>query len=96
MKIKISPEPPRRSAHSRTDDGFRSERRLVDQIGRQARGRPRAAVRLRRARQRATPVWPLSGRRAPTPLLREQRAPATPPPRRWRSGRSRSPFSDTT
>jgi hypothetical protein len=75
MKIKISPEPPRRSAHSRTDDGLRSERRLVDQIGRQAlAAAPRAAVRLRRARQRSDARLAAEREESSHALLREQSA----------------------
>jgi signal transduction histidine kinase len=75
MRIKISPEPPRRSAHSRTDDGFRRERRLIDQISRDAlAAAPQAAIRLRQARQRSDSR--LAGERVEgsRALLREQSA----------------------
>jgi signal transduction histidine kinase len=75
MRIKISPEPPRRSAHSRTDDGFRRERRLIDQISRDAlAAAPQAAIRLRQARQRSDSR--LAGERVESSrsLLREQSA----------------------
>lgn len=75
MKIKISPEPPRRSAHSRTDDGFRRERRLADQIVRQAlSAAPQAAVRLRQARQRSDARLAAEREESSHALLREQSA----------------------
>jgi len=75
MKIKISPEPPRRSAHSRTDDGFRRERHLSDQIGRDAlAAATESAIRLRQARQRSDSRLAGEREESSQALLREQSA----------------------
>ena len=70
MRIKISPEPPRGSARSRTDDGFRRERRLIDELLAASPG----IVRLRQVREESDSLLSEEREKNSRDLLQEQSA----------------------
>jgi hypothetical protein len=103
MRIEISSEPRRGSARSRTDNGLRTERLLIDQIDSGVfAALSDMALRLCQARDQSD--FQLAGERKESDkeLLRVtknssgSRAHGTPPSRRWPIGRTCSPHLHTT